>query len=145
MITPIDKIHNKNNTHNTDIGDLNDPFVKEVLNEMQNDFISKTPSNANLGAPLESIGLQQNYENQNVYHNYNQDYNYINIEVIKISIFLTIICFIILNLLSMEYIYNIVKSDLVYQYEVYIRFGLIFIFFYIIIYKLFINTINKWQ
>lgn len=139
MITPIDKLPNKAPSDETTIGDLNDPVVKEVLQEMQDSH----PHRASPPPPQHHISHHNHVRfeqdmpyNQPQYQppqmtNLNKgSTRLVDFKNVKDAIIVTIIVFIILYSGIFKHVQDYFGYDILYSQEHIIKSIILFIAVY---------------
>ena len=118
MITPIDKIPIQQNQQNDTISVLNDPLVKEVINEIHN----SQPVNQQQQPTNQQQPVNQQQQQQQPIYNYKMEnpinISYINYEIMIKSIILAIIGIIVITFIPMDKINELIKTN---EYEIIIK------------------------
>lgn len=123
MITPVDKIPVQN-SQNDNIGDINDPLVKEVINDIHNSKpIQQQPVQQQIYKNVEYQQIQQQPINK----------SYINYDILTKSVILSIITMIIITFLPIEKINEIMKTD---EYETITKTIILCIIYYLYNYNI---------
>jgi len=162
MSTPLNKLPLKtqNNIESTD-NDINDPMVQDVLNEFQEELSTNTISSNNMTSPPSppsppihqymSQPIQQPMNNQMPSQNniqsqqqkYNINFNnadqgyaqYVNVDIAKKITIITILVVVIIYSNILHMIYEKLPSsvsEIIEQYDIYIKGTLIFIILYVL-------------
>ena len=117
MITPLDKI--PTNVNNDNIGnDLNDPLVKEVINEIHNSQPIQIPIKENV-IPNQPQQIQYQQPIQK---------SYIDYDILTKSVILSIIAIIVISIIPTEKIMEMLKID--NNYENIVKGGILSIIYY---------------
>lgn len=124
MITPVDKIPIQN-TQNDNIGDINDPLVKEVIDDIHN----SKPIIQQQQQPQQPIYKHVQY--QEIEQPINK--SYINYDILTKSVILAIITMLIITFLPIEKINEIMKTD---EYETITKTIILCIIYYLYNYNI---------
>ena len=117
MITPIDKIPISQHSQNDNIAELNDPLVKEVINDIHNSQ-PQQPLQQPLQQQQQPQYQQPQYQQQPNMFYQNIETGYINYEIFVKSVICTIIAVIVLIFIPMEKINEFIKTN---EYELIIK------------------------
>jgi hypothetical protein len=138
MATPINNIPLKNNTNTQD--DIEDPSVQDVLREFESE-ISLTKKQDIPQQPQQQQNIpikQQQYQYPQQQNLLNNNPSYIDIPLLKKTLFIVIVPMIIFYPTLFSFIYTKLPSNistLISSYEFYIKILLIFVILYILFYK----------
>ncbi len=123
MTTPIDKIPS-HNTQN-DIGDLNDPLVKEVINDIHN----SKPVQREIPQSI-SQSIQQPMIQQPMMYQEPIQTSYINYDILTKSIILSIIAICTLLFIPYDKIHEIIKIDFFKENEIILKIIILTVLYY---------------
>lgn len=138
MTTPIHKLPVRSQTDSDNVGDINDPVVKEVLMEMQN-AAPQQYQEARHSAPPPPP--QQYYQPYNPPVSNIKDTNIIDYEIIKNTIIILVIVFAVFYSGLFAYINDYIKMEFLEKNETMVQFVLLFVGLYMYQYLQRINLL----